>query len=98
MPKGQKIVPESGQGWPWDAGMKANPTKEGTIDSFTILGAVFELPGTTYWQYWAHEFGHALGIDHVEDKQSIMHAYNLESNIKLTTDDINALRAVCEEK
>ena len=65
VPKGQKIIPESGQGWPWDAGMKTNPTKEGIIDSFTILGAVFELPGTTYWQYWAHEFGHAIGIPHL---------------------------------
>lgn len=69
LPKGQKIIPESGQGWPWDAGMKTNPTKEGTIDSFTILGAVFELPGTTYWQYWAHEFGHAIGIPHISQNR-----------------------------
>ena len=69
LPKGQKIVPESGQGWPWDAGMKTNPTNEGTIDSFTILGAVFELPGTTYWQYWAHEFGHAIGIPHISQNR-----------------------------
>ena len=65
LPKGQKIVPESGQGFPWDAAMKANPTNEGTLDSFTILGATFDLPGTTYWQYWAHEFGHAIGIPHL---------------------------------
>jgi M6 family metalloprotease-like protein len=65
LPKGQKIVAESGQGFPWDAAMKANPTQEGTLDSFTILGANFELPGTTFWQYWAHEFGHAIGIPHL---------------------------------
>lgn len=69
VPKGQKIISESGQGWPWDSGMKSNPTKEGTIDSFTILGAVFELPGTTYWQYWAHEFGHAIGIPHISQNR-----------------------------
>ena len=65
LPKGQKIIPESGQGFPWDAAMKANPTQEGTLDTFTILGANFELPGTTYWQYWAHEFAHAIGIPHL---------------------------------
>ena len=65
LPKGQQIVVESGQGFPWDAAMKANPTQEGALDSFTILGANFELPGTTYWQYWAHEFGHAIGIPHL---------------------------------
>jgi M6 family metalloprotease-like protein len=69
VPKGQKIIPESGQGWPWDAAMKANPTKEGILDSFTIMGATFELPGTTYWQYWAHEFGHVIGIPHVSQNR-----------------------------
>ncbi len=69
LPKGQRIVPESGQGFPWDAAMKANPTQEGTLDSFTILGAVFDLPGNTYWQYWAHEFGHAIGIPHLSQNR-----------------------------
>jgi M6 family metalloprotease-like protein len=69
LPKGQTIIPESGQGWPWDAAMKANPTKEGTLDSFTILGATFELPGATYWQYWAHEFGHVIGIPHISQNR-----------------------------
>lgn len=46
----------------------------------------------------AHEFGHALNIDHTEDKESIMYAYNLDSALKLSTVDIEALRSVCEAK
>ena len=65
LPKGQRIVPESGQGFPWDKEMKLTVTQEGVLDSFSILGSVFDVPGMTYWQYWAHEFGHAIGIPHV---------------------------------
>ena len=65
LPKGQRVVLESGQGFPWDAEMKITTTQEGVLDSFTILGSVFEIRGTTYWEYWAHEFGHAIGIPHV---------------------------------
>ena len=46
----------------------------------------------------AHEFGHALGLDHVADSKAIMYAYNMDSNLTLTTDDITALKNVCEIK
>ena len=46
----------------------------------------------------AHEFGHALGIDHVDGQNSIMNAYNTESNTNLSQNDINALKAICEAK
>ncbi len=47
----------------------------------------------------AHEFGHALGItDHVEGDQSIMNAYNLDSELKLSSLDIDALKTVCIDK
>ena len=65
LPKGQSIVPESGQGFPWDKEMKITTTQEGALDSFSILGSVFDIAGQAYWQYWTHEFGHAIGIPHV---------------------------------
>lgn len=46
----------------------------------------------------AHEFGHALNIDHVEDEESIMYPYNLDSALKLSPADIQALQNVCELK
>ncbi len=43
----------------------------------------------------AHEFGHALGLDHVSGEQSIMYRLNAGSNIEPTIDDIAALKLVC---
>jgi len=45
----------------------------------------------------AHEFGHAMGIKHVNEEGAIMHAYTSE-NLALTQSDRNALTARCEEK
>lgn len=42
-----------------------------------------------------HEFGHALGIDHVDDKEALMYAYNTNPEIKLASSDIKALTDVC---
>lgn len=43
----------------------------------------------------AHEFGHALGIGHVEDAGSIMYSYNIGNSLELSEADMNALREVC---
>lgn len=43
----------------------------------------------------AHEFGHAIGLDHVEGEESIMYRLNSSSNSKPTDDDIAALEAAC---
>jgi M6 family metalloprotease-like protein len=65
LPKGQKFIGEGTQGFPWDQAVKDYVSKEGSIASYSIPGQFFDLPGKTYWSYWAHEFGHAIGIPHV---------------------------------
>jgi M6 family metalloprotease-like protein len=65
LPKGQTFMKESSQGFPWDQAVRDYRTQEGTISSYSIAGEFFDLPGKTYWSYWAHEFGHAIGLPHV---------------------------------
>ena len=65
LPKNQDIVKESAQGFPWTGDLRNYFSKESRFSSFTILGKYFESLGTSYWSYWAHEYGHVLGIPHL---------------------------------
>jgi len=43
----------------------------------------------------AHELGHALGIDHIDNSEDIMYAYNIGKNSSITKADLGALNTVC---
>ena len=65
LPKGQTFIGEGSQGFPWDEAVLEYTSNEGKIASFSIPGRFFDLEGRDYWAYWAHEFGHAIGLPHV---------------------------------
>jgi Matrixin len=44
----------------------------------------------------AHELGHALDLPHVEDKNAIMYELNQANDLRLTTDDLEALHLKCQ--
>ena len=45
----------------------------------------------------AHELGHALGIGHTDDPQSLMYPYNSGKELALHEEDVAALRAICQD-
>jgi predicted Zn-dependent protease len=43
-----------------------------------------------------HEFGHALGLGHVENPDSIMYSFNIGEGLELSEEDKAELRVVCK--
>ncbi len=46
----------------------------------------------------AHELGHALGLEHLDNPKAIMYKLNQGTNEKLTADDLAALKTLCKVK
>lgn len=64
-PLGQNFIRESVQGFPWTRNVQNVTTNEGVVPAFTFVGRFFNTKGREYWSYWAHEYGHTVGIGHI---------------------------------
>lgn len=76
LPKGQTFLKETSQGFPWDKDVLNISTKEGSVSSFSIAGLFMDQRGREYWSYWAHEFGHAIGIPHIGLSRGTLPPFN----------------------
>lgn len=76
LPSGQTIIGEGSQGFPWDEAVKEYVSQEGPIASFSIAGKFFDDPKRSYWPYWAHEFGHSIGLPHIGLSHGITPPFN----------------------
>ena len=65
LPLNQKFIYESVQSFSFLSEMKQYNSTKTQIISFAAGGEVFQFPGTNLWSYWAHEFGHQIGLAHV---------------------------------
>ena len=58
--------------------------------------SIFEFIGNVQLErVLAHEFGHAIGLDHNSNPKSIMYAQNESGNLIPTADDLAALKVAC---
>ena len=82
LPKNHTMLKESAQGFPWTGDINKYNTSKGKIAAFTILGQYFEASHRNYWSYWAHEYGHTLGIPHISGSRttSTYQTYDLMGN------------------
>ena len=83
LPSGQEIIAESVQSFPFLNEMKVSNSSKTKLISFSTAGVYFDSPVRTYWSYWAHEFGHTLGIAHVgtsRGSSQVINGYDLMGN------------------
>jgi M6 family metalloprotease-like protein len=71
LPLKQKNIKETVQGFPWDSAVKNYTTNEGKISALTMPGVFFNVDGKGYWEYWAHEFGHSIGLPHIGTSRGV---------------------------
>lgn len=76
LPTGQSFLTETSQGFPWDKVVKDYRSDEGRVFSYSIAGKYFDQPNRQYWSYWAHEFGHAIGLPHVGTSRGPLPPFN----------------------
>lgn len=73
--------------------------EEGTYDPKTQIITVYEYANeTALKRVLIHEFGHALALNHVDDKEAIMYSVNQGKNLTLTASDTKELLNRCREK
>ena len=73
--------------------------EEGTYDPNTRTITIYEFGSTeALKRVLAHELGHALGLNHVDDKESIMYPVNQGKTLLLSQADKDELADVCRDK
>lgn len=72
---------------------------EGNYNSETNSINIYQFSDDTkLGRVLTHELGHALGIDHTKDSQSIMYAINNATTTLLAQQDIQEIKDVCSKK
>jgi hypothetical protein len=73
--------------------------EEGTYDPNTATITIYEFASATALKrVLMHELGHALGLNHVKEKDSIMYSLNESSSLALSSADKEELASVCTQK
>lgn len=73
--------------------------EEGTYDPNTRTITIYEYGNTVALKrVLIHELGHALALNHVDDKEAIMYSVNQGKNLTLTAADKEELMNVCRER